>query len=153
MSPSSRSESDNSSSSNFKSLSSSSSISLLYNKKRACALFVSRTWLGLQDMNNAPSSLRDRALGEPGSNPASTKASKENKKSPYGSFLFSLWLGLQDSNLRMTGPKPVALPLGDSLTLLNYITKPYKNQYTHPKTVLHPPQKSSKQGTHIDEKP
>ena len=25
----------------------------------------------------------------------------------------SLWLGLQDSNLRMTGPKPVALPLGE----------------------------------------
>ena len=23
------------------------------------------------------------------------------------------WLGLQDSNLRMTGPKPVALPLGE----------------------------------------
>ena len=23
------------------------------------------------------------------------------------------WLGRQDSNLRMTGPKPVALPLGD----------------------------------------
>ena len=40
MSPSSRSESDNSSSSNLKSLSSSSSISLLYNKKRACALFL-----------------------------------------------------------------------------------------------------------------
>ena len=24
----------------------------------------------------------------------------------------TLWLGRQDSNLRMTGPKPVALPLG-----------------------------------------
>ena len=29
--------------------------------------------------------------------------------------VFLTWLGWQDSNLRMTGPKPVALPLGDSL--------------------------------------
>ena len=27
--------------------------------------------------------------------------------------LSEVWLGLQDSNLRMTGPKPVALPLGE----------------------------------------
>ena len=27
--------------------------------------------------------------------------------------LYSVWLGRQDSNLRMLGPKPSALPLGD----------------------------------------
>ena len=29
-------------------------------------------------------------------------------------FLYSDMLGRKDSNLRMTGPKPVALPLGDA---------------------------------------
>ena len=28
-------------------------------------------------------------------------------------FVSQKWLGWQGSNLRMTGPKPVALPLGD----------------------------------------
>ena len=35
---------------------------------------------------------------------------------------FSLWLDLQDSNLRMTGPKPVALPLGEGPIDCNYFT-------------------------------
>ena len=55
------------------------------------------------------------------------KWSSENKEIPpfLGVFLLwrhqrgalhvvvILWLDRQDSNLRMTGPKPVALPLGD----------------------------------------
>lgn len=32
----------------------------------------------------------------------------------------SVWLGRQDSNLRMTGPKPVALPLGDGPTYYSF---------------------------------
>ena len=32
------------------------------------------------------------------------------------------WLGWQDSNLRMTGPKPAALPLGYIPIPLNFIT-------------------------------
>ena len=36
------------------------------------------------------------------------------------SFYYKIWLGLQDSNLRMTGPKPVALPLGEGPTLYIY---------------------------------
>ena len=35
----------------------------------------------------------DRALGEPGSNPASPKAREEIKKQPYGLFSISSWLG------------------------------------------------------------
>lgn len=35
------------------------------------------------------------------------------KKSLYR--LFFLWLGWRDSNPRMPGPKPGALPLGDTL--------------------------------------
>lgn len=36
------------------------------------------------------------------------------KNRPIGVyFKNSNWLDLQDSNLRMTGPKPVALPLGE----------------------------------------
>lgn len=39
------------------------------------------------------------------------------KTSPKEQALLCMfWLGRQDSNLRMTGPKPVALPLGDGLT-------------------------------------
>ena len=47
------------------------------------------------------------------SNPSSKKSSGAEEYQ---------WLGWQDSNLRMTGPKPVALPLGDSLILLNSST-------------------------------
>jgi site-specific DNA recombinase len=36
-----------------------------------------------------------------------------NRKEALTRASRSLWLGRQDSNLRMTGPKPVALPLGD----------------------------------------
>ena len=35
-----------------------------------------------------------------------------NQKTPTGGDKLT-WLGWQDSNLRMTGPKPVALPLGE----------------------------------------
>jgi hypothetical protein len=34
----------------------------------------------------------DRALGEPGSNPALAPLVHRNKKSPFGSFSVSLWL-------------------------------------------------------------
>ena len=33
---------------------------------------------------------------------------------PKNREFFGFWLGREDSNLWMTGPKPVALPLGDS---------------------------------------
>jgi hypothetical protein len=36
----------------------------------------------------------------------------ETKKKNLENEIRSLWLGRQDSNLRITGPKPVALPLG-----------------------------------------
>ena len=36
--------------------------------------------------------------------------------------IFELWLGWLDSNQRMTGSKPVALPLGDTPILLLLIT-------------------------------
>ena len=42
----------------------------------------------------------------------------------FDSFLFHVWLGLQDSNLRMTGPKPVALPLGEGPISLYLSTAP-----------------------------
>ena len=32
---------------------------------------------------------------------------------PCHSLCYTAWLGRQDSNLRMLGPKPSALPLGD----------------------------------------
>ena len=38
------------------------------------------------------------------------------------------WLGWQGSNLRMTGPKPVALPLGDSPTPPYFSTKSHSSQ-------------------------
>ena len=76
---------------------------------------------GLQDMNNAPLfCFAKPGIGEPGSNPALAPLVQRNKKSPFGSFSVSLWLGLQDSNLRMTGPKPVALPLGEGPTCLKF---------------------------------
>ena len=41
------------------------------------------------------------------------RTEKPNKKNrPNGRFIY--WLGWLDSNQRMTGSKPVALPLGDS---------------------------------------
>ena len=47
-------------------------------------------------------------------------------KEPQGRlFLYGnhfVWLDLQDSNLRMTGPKPVALPLGEGPIACNYFT-------------------------------
>ena len=43
------------------------------------------------------------------------KASQISSQKMSASALFCslIWLDLQDSNLRMTGPKPVALPLGE----------------------------------------
>ena len=41
-----------------------------------------------------------------------------NEEKELEMLLRSIWLGRQDSNLRMTGPKPVALPLGDDPTTL-----------------------------------
>ena len=38
----------------------------------------------------------------------------DNKEKELEMSLRSIWLGRQDSNLRMTGSKPVALPLGDA---------------------------------------
>ena len=34
--------------------------------------------------------------------------------SPVLRIPFNIWLGREDSNLRMQGPKPCALPLGDA---------------------------------------
>ena len=45
-----------------------------------------------------------------------------HKKRPLKAFSHS-WLGRQDSNLRMLGPKPSALPLGDGLILQHSTTK------------------------------
>ena len=39
-----------------------------------------------------------------------------NKKAPFGAII----LGRKDSNLRMPGPKPGALPLGDAPIILNF---------------------------------
>ena len=55
----------------------------------------------------------DRALGEPWALilPRLRQAMKQNNS--LREFFISLWLDRQDSNLRMLGPKPSALPLGD----------------------------------------
>ena len=45
-----------------------------------------------------------------GSHPG--RAANKPKNKPFG-FVFLAWLDRQDSNLRMLGPKPSALPLGD----------------------------------------
>ena len=54
----------------------------------------------------------DRALDEPGLESCDRRRAMEQKIS-LREFSVPLWLDRQDSNLRMTGPKPVALPLGD----------------------------------------
>ena len=41
-----------------------------------------------------------------------------NEEKELEMLLRSIWLGRQDSNLRMTGSKPVALPLGDAPSLI-----------------------------------
>ena len=42
------------------------------------------------------------------------------------SYSFFVWLGREDSNLRMTGSKPVALPLGDGpITFFNVLLPSY----------------------------
>ncbi len=43
------------------------------------------------------------------------KNEKSSKRSTFEDYNY--WLGRQDSNLRMTGPKPVALPLGHDPTI------------------------------------
>ena len=60
---------------------------------------------------------------------------RKQKIAKMGDSSIKFWLGWQDSNLRMTGPKPVALPLGDSLILLHSTTKP---SYRKPQTKLAP---------------
>ena len=54
------------------------------------------------------------------------------------------WLGWQDSNLRMTGPKPVALPLGDSLTFFHFITLPPENKVCYNNLMATKKRKSTK---------
>ena len=44
------------------------------------------------------------------------RTAPEQIKKDLKEGLNEVWLGLQDSNLRMTGPKPVALPLGEGPT-------------------------------------
>ena len=73
-------------------------------------------WLDLQDMNNAPPQASLPGIGRTW---LETCRNQQTKKiSP--SDLFLVWLGLQDSNLRMTGPKPVALPLGEGPTMSKF---------------------------------
>ena len=62
---------------------------------------------------------------------ALTSHSLHKKRILTDSFLFHEWLGLQDSNLRMTGPKPVALPLGEGPTMLKYYHKIRESSTKH----------------------
>lgn len=90
-------------------------------------------WFRLQDANNAPLfCFAKPGIGEPGSHPAgrmlcmrlfaarSAQPILFTKNERKRSFCSSNWLGLQDSNLRMTGPKPVALPLGEGPICLKF---------------------------------
>ena len=54
-------------------------------------------------------------------NKVSQISSQKNESSRI-LFCSLIWLGLQDSNLRMTGPKPVALPLGEGPNSPNFST-------------------------------
>ena len=46
--------------------------------------------------------------------PVTESSLESNSSSIYSSGdVLQIWLGRQDSNLRMPGPKPGALPLGD----------------------------------------
>ncbi len=57
-------------------------------------------------------------------------------------FVKQKWLDRQDSNLRMLGPKPSALPLGDGPILANSSTIHQKSQrYSHHKLKSSKPQK------------
>jgi hypothetical protein len=43
------------------------------------------------------------------------KFAKESKNVKHKfDVMYKIWLGMRDSNPRMTGPEPVALPLGQS---------------------------------------
>ena len=70
-------------------------------------------WLDRQDINNAPLSQATGHWTNLGSHPAAHF------------LLHKKWLDRQDSNLRMLGPKPSALPLGDG---------PICNTFYHKKT-------------------
>ena len=61
------------------------------------------------------------ALASLGANLGLSSCTAANKKLPKGHFLD--WLDRQDSNLRMLGPKPSALPLGDGPISKDIITK------------------------------
>ena len=111
-------------------------------RKLAAAFFFT---ISLQDINNAPSfsqaktghwtnlartlqaaHLR-RALEWHSRQPNSP--TKNERKRSF--FVSRIWLGLQDSNLRMTGPKPVALPLGEGPTMLKYYHKIRESSTKH----------------------
>ena len=47
---------------------------------------------------------------------------------PHPHFAAQKWLGRQDSNLRMLGPKPSALPLGDDPNYAHYTTPIHSTQ-------------------------
>ena len=47
----------------------------------------------------------------------------QEQKIPSKLAIFSSWLDRQDSNLRMLGPKPSALPLGDGPISINITIK------------------------------
>ena len=52
----------------------------------------------------------------------------QQMKNASNEAIYQLWLGRQDSNLRMLGPKPSALPLGDDPNYAHYTTPTHSAQ-------------------------
>ena len=67
-----------------------------------------KKWCGRRDLNPHDCS------PDPKSGASANSATSAYNKKRAGHFLPGFWLGRQDSNLRITEPKPVALPLGDA---------------------------------------
>ena len=72
---------------------------------------------------------QEMLAGMAGKPPPMPSAGKQNKRA--SSLIFFSWLGWQGSNLRMTGPKPVALPLGDIPVHPHFTTNPPNHQTPH----------------------
>ena len=91
--------------------------------------FPETSWLGRQEALRVlpphPHFLAQKMAGSAGKlrNPAA--AGRHMKKSPFPE---TSWLGRQDSNLRMLGPKPSALPLGDDPNYAHYTTPTHSMQ-------------------------
>ena len=102
-------------------------------------------WLDLQNINNAPSfspaktwhwtnlvrTLQAAHLRRALECHSRQPNSPTKKRAQALFFVSRIWLGLQDSNLRMTGPKPVALPLGEGPTMLKYYHKIRESSTKH----------------------